>query len=1457
MFVAQSLRFGIVDLFDYVNHQASSIDGISKGLHGIRLPDSYSEGVKSSEYVSFLQARLSQDGDNDREMDRRLCVRLAAQILSLLDAFIFPQALDASLPAAQLDGFALVRFNEARLGASQGPLISSAIRLSFLLLTLLEPCSVIFLQCASRLRCLLCWALELLREASASEGNSSAFHRDGAAHIDRLVLAIVLHCHRALGRCAALLSEIENASFDTYFRNRDVQKKYCRRLLRVALELRDVVSTAYRGRNDLLRSTLSTEAHEALRDSLEGAFTPGKTPSKESVVRDFLASIWVAGFQDTVNRHDLAVPEQVSMDNIPLSSNEESNPGFGSVVKLSVESGNIVSDFEKSIDSCFEIYLEVQRKWAETDAVRDLECKYHISSGATCAKLLLIFRCSLVFYSVVTTDDGDTTVKKMTEKSKSDGGETTKLFQIRRNGAEYRWRTIQRNVSEPWKNEVHWKLARYTDPLGRRTLLVQNRQFTDHNDASYDLVMGKEREKEEADRQRRLREKQELSDVMRRNAEAFIAADSHDEMDGRDDESSVLFTSDGESSTDVESSTDADSIEGSNQDTLNDFHVEDDEGWDKIDTEEIQDVDADGESDAWAKAFLWVEGESVVGHFEPVMIVSLQTVVEGKVLLTTHGLYFRQIGDEINVMTKEPIDEAAASDSKDKRWRLARLSEIHGRRYMLRHQALELFFSDSHELLLNFPNGVKDRDRFHAKLRNSCKVPMLWSPKSLSPRVIFRRSKLTELWKKKKISNFEYLMALNRMAGRSFNDLTQYPVFPWVLADYTSETIDLADSRVYRDLSKPIGALNPDRLARLLERYNELALFGFTEAEKFLFGSHYSSPGIVLHYLIRQEPFTSMAIDLQSGRFDCPDRLFFDIAESWNSCLTSTSDMKELIPEFYSLPEMFLNTNRFPLGRTQAGRTVDDVGLPPWAKGSAYEFVRIHRLALESDYVSQNLHRWIDLVFGFKQRGPEAETAHNIFHHLSYEGSVDLDKIADDVDRAAAESHIQNFGQTPSQLLVEDPHPSRYGSEECWRPLILNASTAKNLRCHTPSKQFANKRSELAKGAVVKLHVLSESLVSVYADMSVGTYRWLPNAKVNRLRMDKLRPLARRELSTSRSAMKRGSAVSQEQMEQSSLTIGNWSIGVTLGGLVKDELRRNAVLSSGRLISASELSLPTAESSAFIVSCGYWDETLKAHSADVSRVLASETGGHHGAIRCLALGQDGALMVTGGQDGTARVWVVDHPDMSAALSDAYVQTALGSAKVGEQLLSCCHVLWGHDSPICCVDLDSNIDAVVSGSKSGLVCVHTLRRGEFIRSFRPPALSNGEWAGSVSKLAMGTEGNVAVQMGDQGLHTFTVNAVRLASVDAGEHLNDMKICSNDGILVTGGDRCQVLVRRLFDLHVCSMLDLSRHGPIRCIAFTPPDLNPVEQFLFIGSDDGMITIVDEYPLSMQSDASTTAF
>ena len=604
-----------------------------------------------------------------------------------------------------MDGLALVRFSEARLGSYQGPLISSAIRLSILLLALLEPCSVTFLQCASRLRCLLCWALELLREFSSIDGQHQSFRSEGEAHIDRLILAVTLHCHRALGRCSALLWDIESSTSEKYFHSKDAYKKFYRRLLRVALELRDVVSTAFRGRNDILRITMSTEAYEALRLSLEGDALSEKL-SKESVVREFLASPWVTGFTDTVNRQDLAVPEQVSMETIPLSSDQALNPysqGFYALEKLAVESKNIVSDFESAINSCFEEYLQGQRTWAETDAVRDLEY------------------------------DGDTTSKRLTENYKFDSMDITKSANLKRALADGRRRAIESKVSEPLSNAKHWKLAQCTDVCGRRTLMVPNRDFNDHTAASYDLAVGKEQEKEELERQKRFLAKKDLSDVMRRNAAAFIVDDGQS-VQSQDDGSSNL-RSDGESTAEMESSTDGDSC-GIADTMLQDILIHDttpndeqDEEWDKVDTDEIVDVDIDGGSDSWAKAFIWAEGESVIARFEPVMIISLQSFVEGKVLLTTHGLYFHQLGDEINAITKEPMkgSEATEVDTKDRRWRLARLTEVHGRRFLLRPQALELFFSDNHELLLNFPGGVKDRDRFHAKLRHSCKVSTLFS----------------------------------------------------------------------------------------------------------------------------------------------------------------------------------------------------------------------------------------------------------------------------------------------------------------------------------------------------------------------------------------------------------------------------------------------------------------------------------------------------------------------------------------------------------------------------------------------------------------------------------------------------------------------------------------------------------------------------------------------------------
>ena len=82
--------------------------------------------------------------------------------------------------------------------------------------------------------------------------------------------------------------------------------------------------------------------------------------------------------------------------------------------------------------------------------------------------------------------------------------------------------------------------------------------------------------------------------------------------------------------------------------------------------------------------------------------------------------------------------------------------------------------------------------------------------------------------------------------------------------------------------------------------------------------------------------------------------------------MNNPGNVKELIPEFYMENPAFLtNQLRLDLGVRSNGKRVDDIKLPKWA-ASPEEYLAKNRAALESAYVSENLHLWIDLIFGSK-----------------------------------------------------------------------------------------------------------------------------------------------------------------------------------------------------------------------------------------------------------------------------------------------------------------------------------------------------------------------------------------------------------------------------------------------------------------------------------------------------------
>ena len=474
-------------------------------------------------------------------------------------------------------------------------------------------------------------------------------------------------------------------------------------------------------------------------------------------------------------------------------------------------------------------------------------------------------------------------------------------------------------------------------------------------------------------------------------------------------------------------------------------------------------------------------------------IVGLEAI-EGLLILGKEYLYlidnfFQRADGEIVNVWQAPLQErdsyvrmisgretsdrkpaASSADHETRNWKWSDIISASKRRFLFRDVAIELFFADGRSYLLTVMSPLL-RDSLHGTIVS--KAPQyLTGSASLNSEHVWRYESLrspddepqtlgtkfanvfgqgssnqaTRKWQKGEISNFQYLMLVNTMAGRTYNDLTQYPVFPWVLADYTSEELDLTNPRTFRDLSKPMGCQTMEREAEFRDRYKSFAEMGDHNSPAFHYGTHYSSAMIVTSYLIRLQPFVKSYLLLQGGSFDHPDRMFYSIEKAWNSASrVNMTDVRELTPEFYSLPEFLTNINGYDFGtRQNSNRSIDRVELPPWANGDPRIFIARQREALESPFVSQHLHQWIDLVFGFKQKGDAALEAVNVFHHLSYQGARDLDNIDDPVERLATIGIIHNFGQTPYQVFTR-PHPAREEARHKYKRLDSAAESLTRL----------------------------------------------------------------------------------------------------------------------------------------------------------------------------------------------------------------------------------------------------------------------------------------------------------------------------------------------------------------------------------------------------------------------------
>ena len=345
--------------------------------------------------------------------------------------------------------------------------------------------------------------------------------------------------------------------------------------------------------------------------------------------------------------------------------------------------------------------------------------------------------------------------------------------------------------------------------------------------------------------------------------------------------------------------------------------------------------------------------------------------------------------------------------------KVSKIRQMVKRRFVYRYQAIEIFCDDGKNYFFNFLD-INVLDSFISTLKLDCIIDI--------DTLYQDAMEVDRQWRYNKITSVNYLLQLNRLASRSYNDINQYPIFPWIVYGFKTKKLD----EVYRDMEYPISVQLPEKREKAKSRF-----INAITKHKCHFQIHYSNSSFVNTYLVRMSPFTYNQIRFQVNQFDKPNRQFNSFDE-FVYLLQEILDNRELIPEMYLMIEHFINLNFVDFGRrTNDHGLINNIAGNELGK-NAIQFVIKHKEILNHKKVKENLHKWIDNIFGANQFNPTVDSL-NVYPAESYAQMMlpKFEKYERKYEENKDESElvrktkgkcysIISLGQTPKQIF-ENP----------------------------------------------------------------------------------------------------------------------------------------------------------------------------------------------------------------------------------------------------------------------------------------------------------------------------------------------------------------------------------------------------------------------------------------------------